>query len=60
MYPPFVQAGDQYLKALLPIVTPLQVMYKSFDLLFLNDSVIILLYTLFKFLADRRWEDNVV
>lgn len=24
MYPPFVQAGDQYLKALLPIVSPLQ------------------------------------
>lgn len=27
LYPPFVQAGDQYLKALLPIVSPLQVMY---------------------------------
>ena len=36
MYPPFVQAGDQYLKALLPIVSPLQVIYKYFDLL--NDK----------------------
>ena len=52
MYPPFVQAGDQYLKALLPIVSPLQVMYKSFDP--------IRLYTLSKFLAVSRWKDNVV
>ena len=36
MYPPFVQAGDQYLKALLPIVSPLQVIYKYFD--HLNDK----------------------
>jgi len=58
MYPPFVHAGDQYLNTLLPIVSPLQVMYKSFDLL--KDSLIILLYTLLKFAADRRWEDNFV
>ena len=34
MYPPFVQAGDQFFKKLLPIVVPLQVI--PYHLLFIN------------------------
>ena len=29
MYPPFVQAGDQFFKKILPLFVPLQVMYRE-------------------------------
>lgn len=60
MYPPFVQAGDQYLNTLLPIVSPLQVMYKGKVFPFKMTALESFSLHCSNFHANGRQEINVV